>query len=144
MEAGQEGLPGDRPPAHSGRHHTSRRWRLGTLSAVALALVAGATKPGTAAPDYETPPVLRAADLAASPDLLQGPRFQVEPDVPTDGLLATFTIKSDFGTFVATGPGMLGIRVGEIHALEVLEKTEKSDIFSAPSKRRPSVPGSRS
>src|SRR5262249_50608016 len=55
--------------------------------------------------------------------------FRVEPDVPTDGLLATFTITSDFGTFAATGPGMLGIRVGEIQALDVLEKTQKSDAF---------------
>jgi hypothetical protein len=102
---------------------------MGTFSAIVLALAAGATKPSMAAPDYESPPLLKAADLAFSPDLLQGPRFRVEPSVPTDGLLATFTITSDFGTFTATGPGMLGIRVGEIQALEVLEKTEKSDAF---------------
>jgi len=99
------------------------------LTVAALALVAGATRPSTAAPDYETPPVLKAADLASSPELLQGPRFRVEPDVPTDGLLATYTITSDFGTFTATGPGMLGIRDGEIQALDTLEKTSKSEAF---------------
>jgi hypothetical protein len=107
---------------------TSRGWRIGGLSVAALVFVAGATRSGTAAPGFEAPPVLKAADLASA-ELLQGPRFQVEPAVPTDGLLATFTIKSDFGTFTATGPGMLGIRVGEIQALDVLAKTEKSDVF---------------
>src|SRR5262249_37760352 len=106
-----------------------RVWQRGALSVAALALVLGATKPSTAASGYEAPPVLKAADLAYSADLLQGPRFRVEPDVPTDGLLATFTITSDFGTFTATGPGMLGIRVGEIQALDLLEKTQKSDAF---------------
>jgi hypothetical protein len=108
------------------RFRARRGWQLAALAVAAL--VAGATKPSTAAPDYEAPPILNATDLATA-ELLQGPRFLVEPEVPTDGLLATFTIKSDFGTFTATGPGMLGIRVGEIQALEVLEKTEKSDVF---------------
>jgi hypothetical protein len=99
------------------------------LAAAAFALVAGASRPSTAAPDYEVPPLLKAAELASSPEFLQGPRFRVQPDVPTDGLLATFTITSDFGTFTATGPGMLGIRVGEIQALDTLEKTSKSEAF---------------
>ena len=107
----------------------ARGRRAGRLLAAIVALVAGAAKPGTAASAFEPPPVLRAADLASSPDLLRGPRFHVEPEVPTDGLLATFTITSDFGAFTATGPGMLGIRVGEIQALDVLEKTSKSDAF---------------
>jgi hypothetical protein len=72
--------------------------------------------------------VLKASDLAPA-ELLKGPRFHVDPQVPTDGLLAKFTIRSDFGDFVAEGPGMLGIRVGEIQALDVLSKTEKSEAF---------------
>ena len=112
----------------AGRRRASLGWRAVAISTAALALIAGATKPSTAASGFEAPPVLKAADLASA-ELLQGPRFHVEPEVPTDGLLTTFTIKSDFGTFTATGPGMLGIRVGEIQALQVLEKTEKSDAF---------------
>src|SRR5262249_47520511 len=104
-------------------------WRPVALPRVALLLIGGATKRGPAAAGFEAPPVLQAADVASSAELLQGPRFRVNPEVPTDGLLATFTIDSDFGTFTATGPGMLGIRVGEIQALEVLEKTQKSDAF---------------
>ncbi len=117
------------PRAIASRRRRSRGWRIGAPWAAALTLIAGATQPGTAAPIYETPPVLQAPDLVSSAELLQGPRFRVEPEVPTDGLLATFTIESDFGTFTATGPGMLGIRVGEIQALDTLEKTSKSEAF---------------
>jgi hypothetical protein len=101
---------------------------VGTLSAVfLLASPAGiVTVVGQTA--YETPPVLRAADLAPA-DLLKGPRFQVDQRVTTDGLLARFTIKSDFGPFEARGPGMLAIRVAEIRALDILSRVEKSDVF---------------
>jgi hypothetical protein len=102
--------------------------RLRALSFVVLALIAGATKPAVAASGVEVPPVLKASDLAPT-ELLKGPRFHVDPEVPTDGLLAKFTIRSDFGDFKAEGPGMLGIRVGEIQALDVLSKTEKSEAF---------------
>ena len=99
------------------------------LSFAVLALIAaGATVPARAASGFEVPPVLKASDLAP-PELLKGPRFHVDPEVPTDGLLAKFTIRSDFGDFVAEGPGMLGIRVGEIQALDVMSKTEKSEVF---------------
>ena len=80
-------------------------------TALLLASTAGvAPVAGQAA--HESPAVLRAADLAPA-ELLTGPRFQVEERVPTDGLLARFTIKSDFGPFEAEGPGMLAVRVSE-------------------------------
>ena len=93
-----------------------------------LALVA-AVAPAAAQGDYEKPPVLRARDLAP-PELLKGPNFQVDENVPTDGLLATFSIKSDFGPFEARGPGMLHVRVNEIKAIDALSKMEKSDVFA--------------
>jgi hypothetical protein len=101
---------------------------VGTFLVVMLGLIAGSAKPGKAASGFETPPVLKASDLAPAA-LLKGPRFHVDPEVPTDGLLAKFTIRSDFGDFEAEGPGMLGIRVGEIQALDVMSKTEKSEAF---------------
>jgi len=93
-----------------------------------LEVVAGATRTARAASSFETPPVLKASDLAPA-ELLKGPRFHVDPQVPTDGLLTKFTIRSDFGDFEAEGLGMLGIRVGEIQALDVMSKTEKSEAF---------------
>jgi hypothetical protein len=91
------------------------------LTGAGVALVAGQAA-------YETPPVLRAADLAPA-ELLSGPRFRVDDPVTTDGLLARFTITSDFGPFEAQGPGMLAVRVGEIRALDNLSHVEKSDVF---------------
>ena len=67
----------------------------------------------------------RAGPGGAAP----GPQLKVDREVPTDGLLATFTIRSDFGVFTAQGPGMLATRVGEVHALQVLKETEKSEVF---------------
>ena len=55
---------------------------------------ASPASPAPAASSYEAPPVLRAGDLAAA-DLLQGPRHRVDAEVPTDGLLASFTIRFD-------------------------------------------------
>jgi hypothetical protein len=106
------------------------RGRLGvrTISLAVLGLIIGTTKLCVAASGFEKPPILKASDLAPA-ELLKGPRFHVDPEVPTDGLLAKFTIRSDFGDFVAEGPGMLGIRVGEVQALDVMSKTEKSEAF---------------
>jgi hypothetical protein len=104
------------------------RTLLGALAtAVLLGAVAGVT-PVAGQAAFEKPAVLRAADLAAA-ELLKGPRFQVDETVPTDGLLARFTIKSDFGPFEAQGPGMLAVRVAEIRALDTLSHVEKSDVF---------------
>jgi hypothetical protein len=97
------------------------------LAGALLALMGGLTLVAAQAA-FESPAVLRARDLAP-PDQLRGPRFQVDDHVPTDGLLAKFTIKSDFGPFEAEGPGMLQVRVREIQALDKLSKMEKSDVF---------------
>jgi hypothetical protein len=103
-----------------------RPWAFGAL--VAAVLAAGGATLVVAQAAFEKPAVLRARDLA-TPEMLRGPRFQVEEAVPTDGLLAKFTIKSDFGPFEAQGPGMLQVRVAEIKALDTLSTVEKSDVF---------------
>src|SRR5262249_54873823 len=93
--------------------------RGGPIAAGRLLASLGAGPLAGAQGDYEKPPVLRARDLAP-PEFLKGPNFQVDENVPTDGLLATFNIKSDFGPFEARGPGMLHVRVNEIKALDAL------------------------
>ena len=55
--------------------------------------------------------------------------YRVDEEVPTDGFLAAFTIRSDFGTVVARGPGVLGIRVAEVNALAQLETMAADDVF---------------
>jgi hypothetical protein len=49
---------------------------------------------------YEAPRTLRARDLMPA-ERLQGPGYQVDDTVPTDGFLATFTVRSDHRVFVA-------------------------------------------
>ena len=90
-----------------------------------LAAQSGATEAIT---KFETPPVLHAKDLAPA-TLLAGKGFQVDDAVPTDGLTATFTIRSDVGTFQAHGVELLRIRVAEIPAIEELAQTSKTKVF---------------
>jgi hypothetical protein len=77
---------------------------------------------------YEQQPVLKASQLAPA-DLLQGERFQVDEQVPTEGFLGRFTIRADVGTFEAAGREMLRIRVAEVGALQQLDTMSKSDTF---------------
>src|SRR5262245_14365096 len=81
-----------------------------------------------AQPAFETPPVLKASDLAP-PAMLKGPHFTVDDDVPTTDLLTRFIIRSDYGVFEAHGRDMLAIRVVEVGALDQLAKTSKTKEF---------------
>jgi hypothetical protein len=73
--------------------------------------------------------VLQAADLAPPDVPLKGAQYAVDADVPTDGFLATFTIRSDFGKIEARGPGMLKLRVAEVEAVIRLKEMKSSDVF---------------
>ncbi len=97
------------------------------LVATALGVVFGLTVAGAQSP-YETAAVLRAADVAP-PELLQSQVYKIDERVTTDGLVTKTTFHSSFGEFVAEGPGMVAVRAAEIQALDVLSKTESSEIF---------------
>lgn len=79
---------------------------------------------------YESEPVLLAKDLAG-PELLKGPHFTVDPDVPIKGFIARFTIRSAFGEFDAHGLRMLSVRVNEVEAIAKLEELKQTGEFSA-------------
>jgi hypothetical protein len=117
------GRPASRRSPARPRPRTSR-----ALFAAALLVATGGATLVAAQAAFEKPAVLRAQDVAPA-ELLRGPRYQVEEAVPTDGFLAKFTIRSDFGPFEAQGPGMLQIRVTEIGALDALSKMETSEVF---------------
>jgi hypothetical protein len=99
----------------------------GVVMALGVVLGAGLTTAG-AQSAYEPPAVLRAVDVAP-PELLQSSVFKIDDRVPTDGLIAKTTFHSPLGEFVAEGPGMVAVRAVEIQALDVLSKTESSEIF---------------
>ena len=80
------------------------------------------------ATDYEKPPSIPFN--TAFPDVaIKGEHYSVKSSVPTDGFLTRAVIKSEFGEFVALGPGMLEIRLHEIDALVKLRTFEASDEF---------------
>ena len=79
------------------------------------------------ADEFERPPTLPARLLAPA-SLLSGDGFHVNNQVPTDGLLAHYTIQSDVGMFQANSTEMLKIRVAEIPAIQELTKTSKTKV----------------
>ena len=80
------------------------------------------------AADYESPPSMPFDKVF--PDVaIKGGNYSVAPSVPTDGFLTRAVIDSEFGEFVALGPGMLEIRLHEIDALVKLQTFEASDEF---------------
>jgi hypothetical protein len=115
------------------------RAALAAVAAAALGVhAARAQEP--AAPSYETPPMQHAPDLAPA-QLLEGPGFRVEDAVPTDGVLARFTIRADVGSFEAHGVETLAVRVAEIGAIRALDRAVQSEAFgkaSAAAAARPS------
>jgi hypothetical protein len=72
---------------------------------------------------------LPATELVSA-SLLSGAGFHVNRQVPTDGLMAHFTIQSVAGTFPANSIEMLKIRVAEIPAILELQKTSKTKVFA--------------
>jgi hypothetical protein len=106
-----------------------RRIRGGLILTLALAASADGGQAVGGATAYERQPVLKASQLVPA-ELLKGARFQVDETVPTDGFLARFTIRSDFGTFEAHGRDMLQIRVAEVAAIEKLEAASKTETFA--------------
>jgi hypothetical protein len=91
--------------------------------------------------EYESPPVLKAESFAPRDVPLKGNRYSVDADVATDGLLATFTIRSDFGRIEARGPGVLKMRVAEVEALARLKEMAKTDVFKDSLKQSASAIG---
>jgi hypothetical protein len=79
-------------------------------------------------PRYEAPPTLKASFLLPS-EMLSGPLFKVDDQVPTDGLLGHFTLRSELGTFVVPGRELLRIRIAELPAIQQLNGMSKSQVF---------------
>jgi hypothetical protein len=111
------------------RRSKSRGLKAGTLHSLSIVLLLSGTAVAQTATGFETPPILRASDLAPA-TLLNGNGFHVDDQVPTDGVTANFTIHSDVGTFQAHGLEMLRIRIAEIPAIVELNQTSKTKVFA--------------
>lgn len=105
------------------------RTAIAALMTTVLILVGGWVAHAQAPAGFEAEPVLNAKDLA-TPELLQGPHFTVDPKVPVKGFLERFTIRSTYGTFEANGLRMLPIRVNEVEAIAKLDDLSKTQEFA--------------
>lgn len=77
---------------------------------------------------FETPPVLSVKHLLPT-DILSGPLFRIDDQVPTDGLRGLFTLRSNLGIFTVPGKELIKIRISELPAIQHLDNTSKSDKF---------------
>ncbi len=104
------------------------RGRLVWTTLLALQLLV-TTAEQLSAEQFEQPPSLPGQQLVQA-SLLSGNGFHVNSPVPTDGLMAHFTIVSDVGTFDAPSEEMLRIRVAELPAIVELTRTSKTHVFA--------------
>jgi hypothetical protein len=89
-----------------------------------LALCLLANAPGVLAatlPPPEPMPTLSAATLAPA-ELVKGPGYTVDTNVPLVGYMGQFTVRAPAGTFSADGTEMLAIRVHELAAIGQLNQ----------------------
>jgi hypothetical protein len=98
--------------------------RIGILSLAAGALVAVA-----AAASYEPHPVFKASEILPK-QLVAGPKWKIEENVPTDGYVLHFKITSDFGSYDVEGRELLEVRVHEIQALAQLSEISSTEAFA--------------
>ena len=77
---------------------------------------------------FEKPPVLQAKDVLPQA-LLKGPFHEVNPRVTSDGYFNEFKLKSKFGTFNVEGQQLLELRIGELNALNELDKLSSSKVI---------------
>lgn len=99
------------------------------LSGFAALCVLGLLGVAQANEPYEAEPVLKAPALVQAA-LLSGPDFHVVPEVPVRGYMGHFLLDTRFGPIRANSAEMLAIRIGELPALDALERASRSDAFA--------------
>ncbi len=97
------------------------------VAACVLSLVASSRE--AAAQPYDASPLVVSARQLLPRDMLSGPLFRVDPEVPVPRLLGEFTLRSDLGVFTVPGRDLLRIRIAELSAIQHLEATSKTDVF---------------
>jgi hypothetical protein len=77
---------------------------------------------------FEKPPVLQAKDVLPEA-LLKGAFHEVDPRVTSDGYFNEFKLRSKFGNFNVEGQQLLELRIGELNALNELDKLSSSKVI---------------
>jgi hypothetical protein len=94
----------------------------------AFTAVVGPSHAQGKAASLEAAPSLPGAELASAA-LLKGPLHKVAEPVKVEGHLGRFVIESKVGKFSVHGANMLAVRVGELQAIEELQKVRKDSAF---------------
>lgn len=78
--------------------------------------------------NFEPAPVLAGAELVPAA-VLKGPLHTVAEPVHLEGFFGRFLLDSKFGSFSVLGANMLGVRVNELQAIEILQEVQSSQAF---------------
>lgn len=103
----------------------SSRARTAGLVLAALAACAALAAADEA---YETPGTL-PADRFLSAAEMRGEQWSVEPRALNDGMMNTYTIDSQYGSWQARGDASVPMRIREVLALARLDEISKSRVF---------------
>src|SRR5690606_15459122 len=79
-------------------------------------------------PGTESEPTIASVEIAQA-GLLSGPNFTVQPQAPIVGFMARFTLDTSDGPIIADSVEMLGIRVTEMAAIDILDGVSRSGAF---------------
>jgi hypothetical protein len=60
---------------------------------------------------------------------LEGPNYRIEPQVLNDGLVNTYRLDTKYGPLTVEGTPLLLERLGELRALDRIEKVESSEVY---------------
>jgi hypothetical protein len=96
--------------------------------AVPATLVLTAAVSLAVAAAYEAPRTFKASEIL-TPAQVKGPRYEVAPEVATDGYLHVFQLKTDFGAVEAEGKSILLLREYETGAIAQLDEVSKTGVF---------------
>ncbi|MEX0714983.1 MAG: hypothetical protein WD066_00270 [Planctomycetaceae bacterium] len=72
--------------------------------------------------------VFRASDLLPA-ELLRGPNYEIDEEVPLRGYWYDFRLKTKWGDLPARGMGMLELRIREMHAVERARRLSRDPQF---------------
>jgi len=91
---------------------------------------AEADNPNTADTAYETRPTFTAADLLSS-ESLSGKHHVIDSVVENDGYENRYTIRSDYGVFIAHRTDFVDERLREVYAITELNRISRTDAFAS-------------
>ncbi|MEM7024716.1 MAG: hypothetical protein AAF637_19375 [Pseudomonadota bacterium] len=99
-------------------------------SLLGTALLAMALLPAqVAAQEYEAAPVFQASEILPA-DLISGPGFEVQPEVPNDGYVNLYEVRTPEGKKVEVqSTELLKIRIQELNALVQMNELAGTSVF---------------